>query len=109
MTIVEFIEQRLEEREAAANEAVESEHESAIEGRGFEYRWVRLQTRDGKPTGSHAFEPGSPSPAEVLRQCAAMRVALEFYVNDDESVMAATINAIAAIWSDHSDHGKWDA
>lgn len=45
-------------------------------------------------------------PARVLRQCAAFRVALHWYVNDDEMVMGGTIQAIAAIWSDHPDYRK---
>ncbi|OXR46656.1 hypothetical protein B7C42_01630 [Nocardia cerradoensis] len=47
---------------------------------------------------------GSSDPVRATREIAAKRVAVDWYLNDDEMVMGATIAAIAAIWSDHPDY-----
>lgn len=127
MTIEEFIEARTGELEKAANEAVELEEMSAIDGYGFEYRWARFRTRNGKAQASYTFEPGSPTPDEVLRQCNANRALLEQYASakrrfpdpptGDEPYSRSGIEAMAqfdflralirytaAIWSDHPDY-----
>ncbi|MFD9614881.1 DUF6221 family protein [Streptomyces sp. NPDC059083] len=91
MTIEEFIAARLAEDEAVAREASDpgmydpEDAERAI--------------------GTAAYDHlARHNPARVLRQCAMMRIALNWYLNDDEMVMGATIRAIAAIWSDHPDY-----
>lgn len=43
-------------------------------------------------------------PARVLREVEAKRVALDWYLNDDDTVMSATVHAIAAIYADHPDY-----
>lgn len=103
MTIEEFIEARLAEDEHDAKNASGTATERDwVYGLGRvsdtgEYGGLHAETHDPRD-GVHIARH---DPARVLRQCAAMRVALNWYIEDDEMVMAATINAIAAIWSDH--------
>ena len=46
----------------------------------------------------------------ILRECAAKRVAVDYYLNDDDTIMAATVTAMAAIYADHPDYrSEWAA
>lgn len=128
MTIEEFIEARIAEDETTARAAIGQrgdEHakwhvsgphqakgvesgghlENIWEGEPQE--WVDTLTvvyGEGSPSDEQADHIARHDPARVLRQCAAFRVALEWYRDDDYVVMAPTIKAIAAIWSDHPDY-----
>lgn len=123
MTIEEFIEARLAEDEAIAR---------AASGQSAEWRVYEGCVRgapfyEGDPAGGYpaggettivAYDGTPPfeveaqqsrhiarhDPARVLRQVAAHRVALSWYLDDDDVVMGPTIRAIAAIWSDHPDY-----
>jgi hypothetical protein len=98
MTIEEFIEARLDERETGANEAIELERYSEP-GDEIEYQWARfLRSKTSNMVMSSMFIPGAPDPREVLRQCAALRLALEFWQG------LTRLRTIAAIWSDHPDY-----
>lgn len=49
-------------------------------------------------------------PVRTLKEVAAKRKALDWYLNDDEMVMWPIIEAIAAIYSDHPDYQQeWSA
>lgn len=119
MTIEEFIAARLDDDERIARAATQGNWEwqqhktdewclragdtPVIRALSYETPCLEVGDADEDHIARH-------DPARVLRQCAAMRVALDWYINDDEMVMAATINAIAAIWSDHPDYREdWDA
>ncbi|HMH59024.1 MAG TPA: DUF6221 family protein [Galbitalea sp.] len=98
MTIEEFIEARLDEREEAATAVLEHEGSWRADGFELEYSWVRFIGPPGRPNQSSTFWSGAPTPAEVLRQCAALRLALEFWQG------LTRLRTIAAIWSDHRDY-----
>ncbi len=42
-------------------------------------------------------------PARVLAECEAKRVAVDWYLNDDDTVMGPTVRALAAVYADHPD------
>ena len=98
MTIEEFIAARLGEREEAANEAIRLETIWARDDYALEYEWVRFRRTPGGQTASSMFVAGAPAPAEVLRQCAALRLALEFWQG------LTRLRTIAAIWANHPDY-----
>jgi hypothetical protein len=111
MTIEEFIEARISERETAANEALELEQplEDKFE---YHYQWRRFLRRPSLPRWFRALSvPGAPSPREVLRQCAAVRELLNVASDVDALYSIAAEDAadsirrtIAAIWDDHPDY-----
>lgn len=81
MTIEEFIEARIAEREDAARATAEIGQKYTPEGYSHEYEWARILINpNGKRQGSYTFEPGAPSPEEVLRQCVALRKILNEHV-----------------------------
>ncbi|MGW3545882.1 DUF6221 family protein [Nocardia niigatensis] len=104
MRIEEFIEARVAEDERIARESGGGEWD-------YDAQWDRVNTaEDSLYTLYHAEHIARHDPARVLRQCAMMRIALGWYLDDDEHVMRATIRAIAAIWSDHPDYQQeWAA
>lgn len=100
MTIEEFIEARLGEWETAASDAVDGdERELREEGERAEWEWARFQLSryNGRRIG-HTFQPGAPTPTDMQRVCAALRLALEFWQG------LTRLRTIAAIWSDHPDY-----
>jgi len=106
MTIEEFIEARIAERETAASEAVELEQKYTPEGCSFQ--WVKMLVKpDGRGQGSYTFEP---DPHEVLRQCAALRQAVEAArltgtCSPDAWTLAdEVLAALARMWSNHPDY-----
>lgn len=114
MTIEEFIGQRLaEDEDIAAGARRGPRSDSWAEDYGREFLVVS-RVEAGIPecdvrSTAESQHIARHDPARVLRQCAMMRVALGWYINDDEMVMGATIQAIAAIWSDHPDYQQdWD-
>jgi hypothetical protein len=44
--------------------------------------------------------------SRTLALCAAHRVAVQWYLNDDDTVMAPTIEALAAAYADHPDYDE---
>lgn len=123
MDIVRFLKDRLDEDEATARAILADD---LSEGR---WRWqlhglnpyrtalvndrgsVLLPAKhdDVFPSRSVAEHIARHDPARVLREVEAKRVALNWYENDDHVVMAATIYAMAAIYSDHPDYcDEWN-
>ncbi|MGV9664446.1 DUF6221 family protein [Nocardia niigatensis] len=111
MTIEEFIEARIDKQQEAAEFALQLEHDFRDSGRVIKYEWVRFVRRPGVHTGSSSvFVPGAPTPAQSLRQCAALRhaiaaIRLSHAQPDgsglDEANLERDLRPIAAIWSDH--------
>ncbi|PPJ31896.1 hypothetical protein C5E45_32925 [Nocardia nova] len=119
MTIVEFIEARIVEREARAEEALELEKVWRAEGYETEYDWVRFTRRGAGGTASSMYLAGAPSPAEVKRQCERLRSIVEEHDIDDdpcdahgpgyESITCNTVLMVASVWSGHPDYQReWD-
>lgn len=108
MTIEEFIEARIAEREAAARTTIEIGHKYTPEGYSHEYEWARILIGpNGKRQGSYTFEPGAPSPEEVLRQCATLRRILKRTQSMallDPEYWWPTQCDLASIWADHPDY-----
>lgn len=93
MTIKEFIEARIAEKEAAARRAVAVEELYTSDEFDVTYEWAR-RVRHRETGGSGTmYAPGCPSPGRVLRECAAMR-----------TMLGITPRALAAIWADHPDY-----
>lgn len=100
MRIEEFIEARLAEDESAARKAADFPYDAPSDA-----PWVSMQLRVRRGVAMTSDEHfARHDPARVLRQVAATRVALSWYLDDDAVVMGPTIRAIAAIWSDHPDY-----
>lgn len=89
MTITEFLLARIAEREAVARDL---QHQ-ARQGR-------QIVAFNGGGTGVRELV----DPARVLAECEAKRVAVDWYLNDDATVMEATIRALAAVYADHPDY-----
>lgn len=127
VTIEEFIEARIAERDKAANEAIRLETIWADDNFELGYEWVRFLRSPSGQVMSSMFVAGAPAPREVLRQCAANRTLLEQYLSarrrfpapppDDEAYSRSDIEAMAAfdtlrvlvrytaaVWSDHPDY-----
>lgn len=110
MTIEEFIEARLVEDEDIAAGATRGPRrpDGWSEDYGQEFVVV-VGVRDGVPdcvvrSTDESRHIARHDPARVLRDIAAKRKALAWYLGDDENVMWPTIQMIAAIWSDHPDY-----
>lgn len=112
MTIEEFIKARIAEREDAARATVEIGQKYTPDGYSHEYEWARILINpNGKRQGSYTFEPGAPSPEEVLRQCTAIRATLqhvETMISPSQQIEAEgdVLYPLAAIWSDHPDYNE---
>ncbi|MTE11824.1 DUF6221 family protein [Nocardia aurantiaca] len=114
MTIEEFIEARIDKQQEAAEFALQLEHDFRDTGRVINYEWVRFVRRHGVHTApSSVFLPGAPTPAQTLRQCAALRhaiglIRLAHVQSDgysvDEVSLELDLRPVAAIWSDHPDY-----
>ncbi|WP_280317279.1 DUF6221 family protein [Nocardia wallacei] len=120
MTIEEFIEARIAEREERARTTIEIDQKYTADGYSHEYEWASILVNpQGKRQGSFTFAPGAPSPDEVLRQCAAIRASVEALrafgnghasgelklgQRDRDAYIAMQLHPIAAIWSDHPDY-----
>ncbi|MGW4125072.1 DUF6221 family protein [Nocardia sp. NPDC004711] len=121
MTIEGFIEARLSEREAAANQALDLEMSFSPDEFDLDYQWVRFVRRRvrsvRRPGGDRAhssnFAPGAPSPREVLLECVAMRALVRstrrriehgWGYHDNEYLIEADLAPLAAIWSEHPDY-----
>ena len=96
MDIVEFLRARLDEDEAVAGEAV------AIRDQAYGTN-VRVSSKitawSDHPTGVVIADP-----ERVAVEVEAKRVAIDWYENDDDITMAATVMALAAIYADHPDY-----
>ncbi|MFE3059102.1 DUF6221 family protein [Nocardia sp. NPDC059239] len=112
-TIEEFIEARLAEREAAANEAIELEKYFTPGEFTVEYQWSRFARRSAEGGASSMFVPGATGPREVLRECAAWRalirstarrIAQGWGHHDTGDMIEADLAPIAAIWAEHEDY-----
>ncbi|MVU78215.1 hypothetical protein GPX89_13290 [Nocardia sp. ET3-3] len=121
MTIEEFIEARIAEDERVARKA--GEQPGPIWDHALRESYPGIYTHeidceeevfarvDYEPTADHIV---SHDPARVLRQCAAMRSALETFETFGEAAELPTIGwiglrngvirSLAAIWSDHPDY-----
>ncbi len=126
MTIEEFIEARLAEDEATAHAATQGDWEwqqhntdewclragdaSVIRAVSYETPCLEVGDADEEHIARH-------DPARVLRQCAAIRAAVEAIDEfcDDPypskvRIVAKALRPIAAIWSDHPDYQEeWAA
>jgi hypothetical protein len=121
MTIEEFIEARIAEDESVAKAATDApwsynrakqwhdgaDFETLTNGQEFvgyggpsPFRGCIATTGDaGDPQSmADAEHIARHDPARVLRQCAALRLALEFWQG------LTRLRTIAAIWSDHPDY-----
>lgn len=94
MTIEEFIEARLTEDEKVARDALEDWEPYFVNG-------VDVVGAIGGDAYDQAVRHGPP---RTLKEIAAKRKALDWFLNDDEMVMWPIICMIAAIWSDHPDY-----
>ncbi|MGW4125470.1 DUF6221 family protein [Nocardia sp. NPDC004711] len=117
MTIEKFIEARLAERAAAANKALDLATFFPPDEFDLDYQWVRFtrrRVRSVRRPGedlalSSSFAPGAPSPREVLRECAALRVVLEFgaaLISASQQVEFENdvLLPVASIWAEHPDY-----
>ncbi|MFE2994249.1 DUF6221 family protein [Nocardia sp. NPDC059246] len=119
MNIEAFIEARLVEREAAANEAIELEKYFTPGEFTVEYQWARFTRRSAEGGVSSMFMPAAAGPREVLRECAAWRalirstarrIAQGWGHHDTEDMIEADLAPIAAIWAEHKDYRpEWAA
>lgn len=117
MTIVDFIEARISEDEATARAATDDGHNWLVEEETISLWPDDREPCDGFmgfPRKAHAHHAVQHSPARVLRQCAAIRHAIEAIDNfcDDPypskvRIVNAALEPIAAIWSDHPDYESW--
>lgn len=99
MTITEFLLARIAEDEAAARSldaelakefgSTEAQLSSELSLAGSGYMDYPVLTVDS---------------TRVLAECQAKRVAVDWYLNDDATVMEATIRALAAVNADHPDY-----
>lgn len=109
--IVEFIDARLSDDEAAAREQIAIDRMFRDdEDMDVAYGWVMYahdRASGGEATLTNS-PGGAPSPDHVLRQVEALRTLVNAHVSyygagNDESFPVPTLNAIARIWSDHPD------
>lgn len=119
MTIYEFLGARFDEAETGAREVIELE--DLVPGYEYEYQWARIVRRPGNLTvASSSFQPGAPTPHDVLRTVAAYRAILVHHrtpndacdAHDDryESIPCDTVRALASFWRRHPDYQKeWEA
>ena len=133
-SLTDFLLARIAEDEAVARAA--QAHERALLAVkptwSVVYAWaMMLNTPNGRGGGSHNFQPGAPSPARVLAECAAKRAIVEEHgelywfsgargseptgkcricaENEESDYEGAplvawpcpTLRALASIWADH--------
>lgn len=92
MTIVEFINARLDEAESAARAELELQERLFPAGEcTVEYAWSRLTRHTSGGSGS-AFVPGAPSPAWVIADVNAKRGILDLH---------SALDARRAAFSEH--------
>ncbi|MFE3255754.1 DUF6221 family protein [Nocardia sp. NPDC059091] len=123
MDISAFIAGRLDKQQEAAEFALTLERDFRDTGRVIKYEWVRHVRRRGSRTApSSVFLPGAPTPKELLRHQAALRLILGQHTPDAGGHCSVcrqpdsrgghepaawpcpTVRAVAGIWSDHRDY-----
>jgi len=123
MDLTAFLLARIAEDEAAAR-AAQAHERALLEVKptwSVEYAWaMMLNTPGGAGGGSHNFQPGAPSPARVLAECAAYREIVEIHHKVRDRIElenlkrgptwgcvcyggwpCATLRALASVWAGH--------
>lgn len=92
LTLADFLLARIAEDEAEARKGKADSY--SIEGGGITYA----------ETGYNTLPDLTIDPDRVLAECGAKRVAVDWYLNDDATVMEATIRALAAVYANHPEY-----
>lgn len=115
MTIMDFLEARLAEDEAAATAEVDLVAATYGKVPGefkIHYEWARHTAHVENGARGASFAPGAPDPARVLREVAAKRSLVELYgalsaqwaPNVDYGFAYTALRTLAAIYSSHPDY-----